>query len=80
MLSLSEYTTRILFALGKTVQTISVIGHIMFSELIVGPFLIIVPQSTADNWLNEFRVSNNDKMNCSMQSIKIYSNGFQQPT
>ncbi|XP_053993731.1 uncharacterized protein LOC128884386 isoform X2 [Hylaeus volcanicus] len=41
--------------LGKTVQTISVIGHIMFSELIVGPFLIIVPQSTADNWLSEFR-------------------------
>lgn len=41
--------------LGKTVQTISVIGHMMHSELIAGPFLVIVPQSTTDNWLSEFK-------------------------
>lgn len=45
--------------LGKTVQTISVIGHLMYAELIVGPFLVIVPQSTTDNWLAEFKVSKN---------------------
>lgn len=41
--------------LGKTVQAISLIGHMMFAEMIAGPYLVIVPQSTADNWLSEFQ-------------------------
>lgn len=49
-------TSLFAFFAGKTVQTISVIGHLMYSELLVGPFLVVVPQSTADNWLLEFKV------------------------
>ncbi|CRG99101.1 chromodomain-helicase-DNA-binding protein 1, putative [Plasmodium relictum] len=41
--------------LGKTVQTIAVIGHMLYKEKLIGPYLIIVPQSTVDNWLNEFK-------------------------
>ncbi|EUD66245.1 chromodomain-helicase-DNA-binding protein 1 [Plasmodium inui San Antonio 1] len=41
--------------LGKTVQTISVVGHMLYKEKLIGPYLIIVPQSTVDNWLNEFK-------------------------
>ncbi|KAH8584872.1 CHD3 with 2x chromodomains plus SNF2 Atpase [Cryptosporidium sp. chipmunk genotype I] len=41
--------------LGKTVQTISVIGHCLYMEKIVAPFLVVVPQSTSDNWLREFK-------------------------
>ncbi|BAM39357.1 uncharacterized protein TOT_010000815 [Theileria orientalis strain Shintoku] len=40
--------------LGKTVQTISLVGHFMYKEFLVGPYLIIVPQSTIDNWMREF--------------------------
>eukprot|EP00923_Selenidium_pygospionis_P039399 GHVN01068522.1.p1 GENE.GHVN01068522.1~~GHVN01068522.1.p1 ORF type:complete len:2493 (+),score=491.04 GHVN01068522.1:367-7845(+) len=40
--------------LGKTLQTISVIGHCLFAENICGPFLVVVPQSTCDNWMREF--------------------------
>ncbi|PPS97237.1 Chromo domain/ SNF2 Atpase/Helicase domain containing protein [Cryptosporidium hominis] len=41
--------------LGKTVQTISVVGHCLYMEKIVAPFLVVVPQSTSDNWLREFK-------------------------
>ncbi|KAJ1606565.1 CHD3-like protein [Cryptosporidium canis] len=41
--------------LGKTVQTISVVGHCLYMERIVAPFLVVVPQSTSDNWLREFK-------------------------
>ncbi|EEA08250.1 SNF2 family N-terminal domain-containing protein [Cryptosporidium muris RN66] len=41
--------------LGKTVQTISVIGHCLYMEKIVAPFLVVVPQSTSDNWIREFK-------------------------
>ncbi|SBS81492.1 SNF2 helicase, putative [Plasmodium ovale] len=41
--------------LGKTVQTIAVVGHMLYKEKLVGPYLVIVPQSTVDNWLNEFK-------------------------
>nr|XP_027193953.1 protein CHROMATIN REMODELING 5-like [Dermatophagoides pteronyssinus] len=40
--------------LGKTVQTIAVIGHLLYVEKLAGPFLLIVPQSTMDNWYSEF--------------------------
>ncbi|ETW33295.1 hypothetical protein PFTANZ_05986, partial [Plasmodium falciparum Tanzania (2000708)] len=41
--------------LGKTVQTIAVVGHMLYKEKLIGPYLVIVPQSTVDNWLNEFK-------------------------
>ncbi|KAK2194995.1 bifunctional Helicase superfamily 1-2 [Babesia duncani] len=40
--------------LGKTVQTISLVGHFMYKEFLIGPYLVIVPQSTIDNWMREF--------------------------
>lgn len=39
--------------LGKTIQTISLVGHFMYREHFIGPYLIIVPQSTVDNWMRE---------------------------
>ncbi|EAA21734.1 chromodomain-helicase-DNA-binding protein, CHD-1-related [Plasmodium yoelii yoelii] len=41
--------------LGKTVQTIAVVGHMLYKEKLIGPYLVLVPQSTVDNWLNEFK-------------------------
>ncbi|CDR94349.1 chromo-helicase DNA-binding protein, putative [Babesia bigemina] len=40
--------------LGKTVQTITLIGHFLYREGLIGPYLVIVPQSTIDNWMREF--------------------------
>lgn len=40
--------------LGKTLQTISFLGHQRYVKGIEGPFLIIVPKSTLDNWRREF--------------------------
>ncbi|GFE54089.1 chromo-helicase DNA-binding [Babesia ovis] len=40
--------------LGKTVQTITLIGHFLYKEGLIGPYLVIVPQSTIDNWMREF--------------------------
>lgn len=41
--------------LGKTVQTISLIAHLMEVKDNRGPYLVIVPLSTLSNWVNEFR-------------------------
>ncbi|KAI9320048.1 SNF2 family N-terminal domain-containing protein [Dichotomocladium elegans] len=41
--------------LGKTVQTISFLNTIFNKHSIYGPFLIVVPLSTSENWMNEFR-------------------------
>ena len=40
--------------LGKTLQTISFLGWLRYYRGIDGPFLIIVPKSTLDNWRREF--------------------------
>jgi SWI/SNF-related matrix-associated actin-dependent regulator of chromatin subfamily A member 5 len=40
--------------LGKTLQTISFLGYLRYYEKIDGPFLVIVPKSTLDNWRREF--------------------------
>jgi len=40
--------------LGKTAQVISFLGNIFSNHEVKGPFLIIVPSSTKDNWLREF--------------------------
>lgn len=41
--------------LGKTLQTISLLGYLNEYRGITGPHLVLVPKSTLHNWLNEFR-------------------------
>lgn len=41
--------------LGKTLQTISLLGYLREFRGITGPHMVIVPKSTLHNWLNEFR-------------------------
>ena len=40
--------------LGKTLQTISFLGYLRYVKHITGPYLVIVPKSTLDNWRREF--------------------------
>ena len=40
--------------LGKTFQTISFLGYLRYIKHIDGPYLIVVPKSTLDNWRREF--------------------------
>lgn len=40
--------------LGKTLQTISFLGYIRYHKGVDGPFIVIVPKSTLDNWRREF--------------------------
>lgn len=39
--------------LGKTLQTIAFLGYLKYMEGINGPFLVIAPKSTLNNWLRE---------------------------
>ena len=41
--------------LGKTLQTISLLGYLHEYRGIHGPHMVIVPKSTLHNWINEFR-------------------------
>ncbi|CEP14510.1 hypothetical protein [Parasitella parasitica] len=41
--------------LGKTVQTISLLNVLYNTCQLYGPFLIVVPLSTSDNWMQEFK-------------------------
>ncbi|RWS03658.1 SWI/SNF-related matrix-associated actin-dependent regulator of chromatin subfamily A containing DEAD/H box 1-like isoform X1 [Dinothrombium tinctorium] len=41
--------------LGKTIQVISLIAH-LFENGVKGPYLIVVPASTLENWVREFEV------------------------
>ncbi|KAI8375142.1 SNF2 family N-terminal domain-containing protein [Blakeslea trispora] len=41
--------------LGKTVQTISFLNTLFHHSKLYGPFLIVVPLSTSDNWMQEFK-------------------------
>lgn len=40
--------------LGKTLQTIAFLGYLRYIKEVDGPFIIIVPKSTLDNWRREF--------------------------
>lgn len=40
--------------LGKTIQTISLFAYLIEHKNNVGPFLIVVPLTTINNWMNEF--------------------------
>lgn len=39
--------------LGKTLQTIAFLGYLRYIEKVPGPFLVIAPKSTLNNWLRE---------------------------
>jgi superfamily II DNA/RNA helicase len=41
--------------LGKTLQTISLLGYLKHFRNKNGPHIVIVPKSTLQNWLNEFK-------------------------
>lgn len=41
--------------LGKTLQTISFLGYLRYIKKVEGPFVVIVPKSTLDNWKREFQ-------------------------
>ncbi|KAG2185805.1 hypothetical protein INT43_002242 [Umbelopsis isabellina] len=41
--------------LGKTVQTISFLNYMYHEQKVYGPFLIVVPLSTSENWMQEFK-------------------------
>ncbi|CCH44088.1 chromatin-remodeling complex ATPase [Wickerhamomyces ciferrii] len=56
--------------LGKTLQTISFLGYLRYNKNIDGPFLIIVPKSTLDNWRREFERWTPDVNVCVLQGNK----------
>lgn len=41
--------------LGKTLQTISLLGYMKHYRNIPGPHMVLVPKSTLYNWMNEFK-------------------------
>ena len=41
--------------LGKTLQTISLLGYMKHYRNIPSPHLVIAPKSTLQNWMNEFK-------------------------
>lgn len=41
--------------LGKTLQTISLIGYMKHYKNAGSPHLVMVPKSTLKNWMNEFQ-------------------------
>ncbi|ONM60440.1 Protein CHROMATIN REMODELING 5 [Zea mays] len=41
--------------LGKTIQSVSMLGFLHNAQEINGPFLVVVPLSTLSNWAKEFR-------------------------
>ena len=56
--------------LGKTLQTISLIGYLNEARGIKGPHLVIVPKSVMGNWCNEFR-----KFAPTIKVVKFHGNG-----
>ena len=41
--------------LGKTLQTISLLGYMCLMRDVTGPHIVIVPKSTLSNWMAEFK-------------------------
>ncbi|ODV73463.1 DNA translocase CYBJADRAFT_150529 [Cyberlindnera jadinii NRRL Y-1542] len=56
--------------LGKTLQTISFLGYLRYYKNIDGPFIVIVPKSTLDNWRREFLKWTPDVNVCVLQGTK----------
>ena len=55
---LSRYDASVLvhhkMGLGKTIQTISLFAYLIEHKNNEGPFLVVVPLTTINNWMNEF--------------------------
>lgn len=49
------FVCMLLQGLGKTLQTISLLGYLHEFRGISSPHMVIVPKSTLHNWINEFR-------------------------
>uniref|UniRef100_A0AAG5DP59 Uncharacterized protein n=1 Tax=Anopheles atroparvus TaxID=41427 RepID=A0AAG5DP59_ANOAO len=60
--------------LGKTIQSISMIGYLMHVRTLKGPFLVIAPLSTIDNWMKEFA-----KFLPSAKTFKAHATGDGKP-
>lgn len=41
--------------LGKTLQTIALLGYMCLMRDVTGPHIVIVPKSTLSNWMAEFK-------------------------
>ncbi|OBA22461.1 hypothetical protein METBIDRAFT_39133 [Metschnikowia bicuspidata var. bicuspidata NRRL YB-4993] len=41
--------------LGKTLQTIAFLGYLRHVRHVDGPFIVVVPKSTLNNWMREFQ-------------------------
>ena len=41
--------------LGKTLQTISLLGYMVLMRDVPGPHIVIAPKSTLSNWVGEFK-------------------------
>ncbi|CAB1316264.1 unnamed protein product [Coregonus sp. 'balchen'] len=54
LLSESRKAANVL-GLGKTLQTIALLGYLKHYRNIPGPHMVLVPKSTLHNWMNEFK-------------------------
>lgn len=50
-----QTVTRLSLSIGKTLQTISLLGYLKHYRGMNGPHLIIAPKSTLTNWMNEIK-------------------------
>lgn len=41
--------------LGKTLQTIALLGYMVLMRDVPGPHVVIAPKSTLSNWMGEFK-------------------------
>jgi SWI/SNF-related matrix-associated actin-dependent regulator of chromatin subfamily A member 5 len=67
-----QHPVALLQGLGKTLQTISLLGYLLEFRGIRGPHMIIVPKSTLHNWMNEFK-----RWCPSLRPVKFHGNGEQ---
>lgn len=66
--------------LGKTLQTIAFLGHLRYNRNIDGPFIVIVPKSTLDNWRREFERWTPDVKVAVLQGNKEHRHKFMKNT
>ncbi|XBW38073.1 hypothetical protein QEN19_003660 [Hanseniaspora menglaensis] len=60
--------------LGKTLQSVSFLGYLRFVLNIEGPFLVIAPKSTLQNWEREFNKWTPEVKTLILQGNKDYRN------
>lgn len=55
VMNLRLFTNFLMQGLGKTLQTISLLGYLHEYRGITGPHMVVAPKSTLGNWMNEIR-------------------------